>query len=145
MTVNRSLANGLENTLKLLSKASVARNTRGFSSVYLLQIYYVSSLTFYHDNGFILLLLMVSPFFKAVSKHLTGHRSCSHTGVAAPNRVTGSPLQCAGCQDKLRALWTRQRPFGANNRDCQMGMTFPMGHLLTSAPFTLVRILAKTL
>jgi len=56
--------------------------------------------------------------------------------VAAPNRVTDSGLQ-------LRALQTRQRPFGDNNRNCQMGMIFPMGHLLTSAPFILVRFLEK--
>lgn len=45
MTVNSSLARGLENTLKLLRKASVAKNTWRFLPVDLLQIYYWSSLT----------------------------------------------------------------------------------------------------
>lgn len=141
MTVNSSLARGLENTLKLLRKASVAKNTWRFLSVDLLQIYYWSSLTSQHDNQFILLLLMVFPFSKAAFKHLTGPRGCIHRGSGTKE---GDWVTSTGRQDKLRILWRRWRPFGADT-DCQMRMTFPMGYLLTSAPFTLVRILGKNL
>lgn len=102
-TINSSLDSGLEPILSLLSKASVARNTWGSLctvAANTCQVHFriiISSFCFY---------FMVFPFLKAVSRY-------SHSG-AAPRRVTGSPLHCAESQEKLRMLWTRQRPFGTN-------------------------------